>query len=177
LMAWVLMARILVIGKVAAAWIASRRGPLSKGILPIRGKGVLSVGGVCLVAERHQLTCRRLCAAWEAAVREAWIRHQAGGVAIRSMLGYVAPTSTGMAGRVARVRGVWVVVVILDIESVLMMDGLGPCPPRPVCAIQFAVAAATATAVTLVARGRIWYRRCVARRGSISVRGFGTWSS
>jgi hypothetical protein len=171
LMARLLMARILVIGKVAPARIAGGRRALGKGILAIGSKGVLSVGGVCFVAERHQLTCRRLCTAWEA-VLVTWIRHQAGRVAIWSMLGYVAPAGTGMAGGVARAsRGsVWVVVVILDFESVLVVDGLGPWPPRPACALQFA--AATATTVTLVARGGIWHRRCVARRRSIAVRRF-----
>lgn len=148
---------------------------MSKRILAVRGKGVLSIGRVCLLTEGHQLTRGRLCAAREAAVGVAWIRHQAGRIAVGSMLGYVAPASTGMAGRMARVgRGsVWVVVV-LDLESVLM-DGLGPWPPRPACALQFAAAAATTLA--LVARGRIWDGRCVTRRGSISVRGLCAWST
>jgi hypothetical protein len=174
-LARVLMAGVLIFGKVAGTRICSRSGALGKRILSIGRKGILSIGGMCVVAKRNQLACRRLGgAAWEG-IWEAWIRHQAWSVAVGGMLGNVAPASTGMAGRGARASrwGVWVVVVvILDVERVLMVDGLGPWPPRPACALQFAAAAAAA--VALKARGRVWYGGCVARRGSVSVRGLGS---
>lgn len=166
----VLMARVLVFGKVASSRICSRRGALGKGILSIGRKGILSIGGVCVVAKRNQLARRRLGAAAGEGIWEAWIRHQAWGVAVGGMLGNVAPASTGMARRVARAgrRGVWVVVVvILAVERVLVVDGLGPWPPRPACALQ--LAAAAAAAVAREARGRVWYGGCVARRGSVAV--------
>ena len=74
-LARILMAGILVLWKVATLWISGRGWPLGKGVLFIGLKRVRSVGTMLFMAKRHHLARRRLCAAWVATVRKAWVRH------------------------------------------------------------------------------------------------------
>jgi hypothetical protein len=112
------MTGILVFWKVAAATprVSGRRRPLSKGILCIGRKGVLSIGRMRFMAKWHQLARWRLRAAG-VAVWKSWVRHYAGrSIAVGSMLWNMVPAGTGVArGWSSRGRVTRVIVVVFHV--------------------------------------------------------------
>jgi hypothetical protein len=117
-LARILMTGILVFWKVAAATprVSGRRRPLSKGILCIGRKGVLSIGRMRFMAKWHQLARWRLRAAG-VAVWKSWVRHYAGrSIAVGSMLWNMVPAGTGVArGWSSRGRVTRVIVVVFHV--------------------------------------------------------------